>query len=88
MRVVLPAPEEPTSAVRMPGRKAPEQLRSSCSIVVPSQSPRRAIDAGSSAMPCVKQGPEFLKRALPHDHHKSPTSYAFSHHHDMEDDSS
>ena len=53
MRVVLPAPEEPTSAVRMPGRKAPEQPRSSCSIFWPSHSPRRAFNAGSSSMPCT-----------------------------------
>ena len=52
MKVVLPAPEEPTSAVRVPGRKAPEQLRSSCSICWPLHSLMRASDAGSSAMPC------------------------------------
>ena len=38
MRVVLPAPEEPTRAVRMPGWKAPLQSFSSCSMVTPPTS--------------------------------------------------
>ena len=45
IRVVFPAPEEPTRAVRTPGRKAPEQLRSSWSISLPSHVPNRFIES-------------------------------------------
>ena len=58
IRVVLPAPELPTRAVRMPGRKMPEQSLSSCSMVVPSTSAALGPCFSGSvvSMACISTG--------------------------------
>lgn len=54
MRVVLPAPEDPTSAVRMPGWNVPLQSFSSCSILRPPTSTVRGPAlSGSVDSPCA-----------------------------------
>jgi len=47
MSVVLPAPDEPTSAVSTPGRNAPLHARSSCSIGRPSTATARGVFSSS-----------------------------------------
>lgn len=49
MSVVLPAPELPMSAVKTPGRNAPLQPDSSCSMLVPPTSTTRRLVASVCA---------------------------------------